>query len=103
MLRLGQEWPRFIHAGREWLVDDDVKPPRERLQGQRRVRAIRRGDHDQIEGVRPLPQSRRGVDDARIGVHPRGIALALGVAGDDDRRRARYRRDRLWKDAPARP
>ena len=84
-LRFSDNGARFRDGCRKGLVDDDGLLVRDRLERERSVCAIGRGDHDDIEIPRVLPESRHAVDDARIGVRARGIRPTLGVARDDGR------------------
>ena len=91
-LCFGNDVARFRDGRRERLVHDEVLPVRDCLERERSVRAIGRGDHNEIEVVRVLPESRRRLDDARIGVRARGVRLTLGVARDDGRELKPWRR-----------
>ena len=73
---------RFVHARGEWLVDHDVEAVGKRFVRERRVRAIRGCDDDDID-IGGVPQAGWTVDDPGGGVGQRRRSLPLRISGGD--------------------
>ncbi|GAC1478223.1 MAG: hypothetical protein NVS1B4_21790 [Gemmatimonadaceae bacterium] len=79
---IGNEGFRLRGGRSEWFVDYDRDASIERPPCERYVGAIRRGNDDEVDTVRTVPELLRALHDVHARVVPQGPIASLSVAGD---------------------